>query len=527
MELLEGKNIVGYSDSFSVTKCMHGFNPATGETLEGDFHIASKDEIEQALDLAQKAAPTYAALPPKRRAAFIRQIAEEIIALQDHLIERASAESGLPNGRFVGERGRTVGQLRLFADWIENGSWVEASIDFANPDRKPMPKVDIRKMLEAVGPVVVFTASNFPLAFSTAGGDTAAALAAGCPVIVKAHESHLGTNELVARAIRDAAKKTDMPEGVFASLVGEGHELGKKLVLDSRVQSVAFTGSLRGGKALYDLAAGRSNPIPVFSEMGSVNPMLLLPSALDRPDMPSVVANSVTMGEGQFCTNPGLLLAIDSDASKKFQLQLASEFEQKSGSTMLNAGIRSNYHTMVEKAADQAGVEITGKGKGDEQSKNSSVPYCATASGKAFLQNPQLHEEVFGPFTMTIVCADKRELDEVIGCLQGQLTCSIWGDEDELTTFAHSANLLKSKSGRIVFNNVPTGVEVCHSMHHGGPFPATTDARFTSVGMDAIKRFARPVCYQNWPASQLPDALKDGNPLGICRREDGEYISPK
>lgn len=526
MELFEGKNIVGFSNAFSVTKCMNGFNPATGKVLEGDFHIASDEDIENALSLAAQAAPTYASMPATRRAEFLRQIAEEILALDDKLIQRASAESGLPNGRFVGERGRTVGQLRLFAEWVETGSWVEASIDCADPERKPMPKVDIRKMLEAVGPVVVFTASNFPLAFSTAGGDTAAALASGCPVIVKAHESHLGTNALVAGAIRDAAKKTNMPDGVFSSLVGEGHELGKTLVLDARVQSVAFTGSLGGGKALYDLAAGRKNPIPVFSEMGSVNPMLILPSAIEREDMAAQVANSVTMGQGQFCTNPGLLLLVDSERTRAFQKELAEKFEEKSGSTMLNSGIQTNYHTMVEQTQKQSGVEIIGSGKGDDSTVNSSIPYCAVTSGKTFIANPLLHEEVFGPFTMSIVCADIDELNQAIDCLEGQLTSSIWGDEDELATFAHSANLLKSKSGRIVFNNVPTGVEVCHSMHHGGPYPATTDSRFTSVGMDAIKRFARPVCYQNWPDSQLPDALKEGNPLNIVRREDGKIVTP-
>lgn len=520
--MISGKNFIGTALSAEGSAVVHSHAAKDGAALPGDFYPATPNEMNAALAKATTAAPDYAGLAPEHRAEFLEAIAAEIEALGDTLIQRASLESGLPEGRFVGERGRTVGQLRLFAKTLRAGRWQQVTITTAQPDRKPMPRVDIRKMLTAVGPVAVFTASNFPLAFSTAGGDTASALAAGCPVIVKAHELHLGTNDLVAGAIVRAAHKTGMPEGVFSSLNGQGHETGKALVLHPEVKGVAFTGSLGGGKALYDLAAGRPDPIPVFAEMGSINPVVFLPEVLAKngAHLAEQYAGSMTMGVGQFCTNPGLLLGVKSEALEAFAGHLAEALNGKPSHTMLSAGIAANFASKKAAALAEQGVTLR------TQNSAGGAPTLATCAGARFLERPTLHHEVFGPFSLLVECDSEAELLQVIGALEGQLTGTLMGTDADLQSSGAVIQALQARVGRLIFNNVPTGVEVCEAMHHGGPYPATTDTRYTSVGTDAIHRFLRPICYQNMPAALLPDALKDDNPQGLWRLVDGELQAP-
>jgi len=519
-----GKNFIGFKRSALLTKLMHATNPTTQKIIEDAFHVASPEEIDTAMQLATSAASAFAKCSGKQRAAFLNAIADEILALGDALIQRAMAESGLPQGRITGERGRTMNQLRLFAKVAEEGSWVEASLDLAQPDRTPFPKADLRKMLVPIGPVVVFTASNFPLAFSTAGGDTASALAAGCPVIVKAHESHLGTNALVSYAIQTAAQKTGMPDGVFSSLNGTGPELGQALAKHHLAKAVAFTGSYRAGKALFDSAAQRAEPIPVFAEMGSINPVVFLDGALQKRGeaLAKQYAGSVTLGVGQFCTNPGLILGVQGDALNQFVNTLASEIQTIEPATMLNEDVCNNYKKGLGTFVQMENVQLEGEAQTEAQAGQGKAVVCSVKATH-FIDNPKLHQEVFGPSTLVVRCASANELLTVVQHLEGQLTGTIMGEVDEILAQTQLIQALQNKVGRLIFNGVPTGVEVCHSMQHGGPFPSTTDGRFTSVGTGAIKRFARPVAFQNWPQDLLPDELKDGNPIGIWRTTDGEF----
>lgn len=498
---------------------MYAINPTTQQPLPGEFPATPATEINRLAEQAHEAFAIYRQKSGKEKAAFLHAIADEILALGDELIQRTVAESGLPEARIMGERGRTVGQLRMFADYVAEGSWVDARIDYAQPERQPLPKPDIRQMLVPVGVVVVFTASNFPLAFSTAGGDTASALAAGNPVIVKAHESHPGTHALVAKAIQTAAEKTGMPAGVFASVYGQIPE-GQALIKHPLVKSVAFTGSFRGGKALYDTAAARPEPIPVFAEMGSVNPVILLEKTLETRGkaVAEMYAGSVTMGAGQFCTNPGLLIGKAGEYLDNFINHLGAAIKTISPATMLNEKIYRGYESGRGEMLSQNGVNLEGQAEktGEEWRGCGTV---ASVSGRDFLANPHLQEEVFGPFTLVVKCVSDAEMLAVIKNLRGQLTATVMGEPEELATHANLLGALREKVGRLIFNGVPTGVEVCHSMFHGGPFPATTDSRFTSVGSNAIRRFARPVAYQSWPQALLPEELKDGNPLGIRRME--------
>ena len=521
-----GENIIGFSVSKIAKDVLRSMNPAMMRELEGQFHKATSEEIDAALEKATQAFKTFKNSSGTFRAKFLRKIADNIMSLGNVLIERAMEESGLPKGRLEGERGRTVNQLRMFADLIEEGSWVEASIDTAIPDRKPFPKADIRKMLVPIGPVVIFTASNFPLAFSTAGGDTASAIAAGNPVIVKAHESHLGTNSLVAAAIQNAAISTKMPDGVFSSLNGTGVELGQALVKHPLTKSVAFTGSYRAGKALFDSANQREIPIPVFAEMGSINPVILLPNALEKrnEELATQYVGSVNLGVGQFCTNPGLLIGIENEHLNSFIQHLADGFEKVSPSTMLNENVCKNYDAGSKNLLGQKGVQLEGLSN-EKGSSSTGRPTVASVTAGDFLKNKNMQEEVFGPFTLVVKCKSKEELMEVILNLHGQLTATLMGEDDEFVTHYDVINELKEKAGRVSFNNVPTGVEVCHSMHHGGPFPATTDSRYTSVGTSAIKRFARPMCYQNWQSNVLPLELKDENVKNIWRLVNGAWTN--
>ena len=511
--MIHGNNIIGFEELAENPKSLISHVAADNSESEFRFSPASKREVDLALEKAKKAFDSYRNVAAELKAKFLESIADEIEALGDDLLEMASRESGLPIGRFQGERGRTCGQLRLFASLLKEGSWVEASIDLADPERSPLPKADIRKMLRPIGPVVVFTASNFPLAFLTAGGDTASALAAGCPVIVKAHESHLGVNEMVAGAIKRAAEKCAMPDGVFSSLNGSGYETGSELVMHPATKAVAFTGSFRGGKSLYDLAQQRDEPIPVFAEMGSINPVVLLDDKLKNSgeEVANTYAGSIALGVGQFCTNPGLLIAKKSEALENFKMVLGEALNSIVEQCMLNKGIADNYQRLRSEMLSKDGVSLL------NDNKEGLSASLAGVSATEFLKDPELQEEVFGPYSLVVECEDDAEMEAVLLSLSGQLTATIMAEEAELSTYASWIDILANKVGRVIINGAPTGVEVCYSMQHGGPFPASTDGRFTSVGTGAIKRFVRPVAYQNMPDSLLPLELQNANPMGIWR----------
>lgn len=516
--MIKGLNYIGEEVSAKGDTVFTTFNPKSNLETSWKFHEATGAEIDQAVFLASDAFKTYKNFSGKRKAEFLRAIAQEIEALGDSVIEVYMQESGLPEGRAKGERGRTMGQLKAFATLLEEGSWIEATIDTAKPDREPLPKVDIRKMLVPLGPIAVFGASNFPFAFSTAGGDTASALAAGCPVVVKSHPMHAGTGELVSSAVQKAAIKTGMPMGIFSNLNSKGIEVGQQLVMHPQIKGVGFTGSIKGGTALYKLANERPEPIPVFAEMGSINPVVALPSALEEKgdEWATKYAGSVMLGAGQFCTNPGLILGIEGSALDNFIKTMGIEISKLEPSCMLHPNIHNNYEKGKKELSAQEGVHVVAD-------NNASVPpnypnqKVLSVNGANFLKNPKLHQEVFGPFSIVVRCQDEQQLAEVLYALEGQLTGTLLGSVSELEKYDKVVDALESRVGRIIFNGVPTGVEVCPSMQHGGPFPATTDSRFSSVGESAIKRWVRPISYQSWPQEQLPDALKDDNPLKIMR----------
>ncbi|MCX7548236.1 aldehyde dehydrogenase (NADP(+)) [Xanthomarina sp. F1114] len=519
--MITGKNYIGNQLSAQgnqAGKTYKTFNPQLNIENPLIYTEATKEEIDEAVNLATKAFKVYRNVSGKKKAEFLNSIADEILALDSQLIDIYCSETGLPQGRAMGERGRTVGQLRAFAELLNEGSWVEASIDTAQPDRKPMPKSDIRKMLVPLGPVVVFGASNFPLAYSTAGGDTAAALAAGCPVLVKSHPMHAGTGELVASAIIKAAEKTGMPNGVFSNLNSSGIEVGTQLVSHPGVKAVGFTGSIRAGRALYNLAAKREEPIPVFAEMGSINPVIILPHALKNRGeaLAKTYAGSITLGTGQFCTNPGLLLGIKGDALSSFIQNLSDEIVKIEPSCMLHPNIINAYEANKQKALSQA--DLTVVADFDNQVKsNYARQTITTVEGATFLKNTSLHHEVFGPYSMVVQCENKEQLEQIISKLEGQLTGTLIAEKEEVSDYVQVIEALQDRVGRIIYNGVPTGVEVCPSMVHGGPYPASTDSRFTAVGIHSIKRWVRPFSYQDWPDSLLPDELKNENPLQISR----------
>lgn len=501
-------------------------DPATGAVLDGDFFVAGQNEVDLAVEAASAAHQEYKHIDKNRKSAFLRTIADELTLLKDDLVARAAAESGLPVARLQGEVGRTTGQLRLFADMVEEGSWVQAVIDRAEPERTPLPKADIRRMLVPIGPVVVFGASNFPLAFSVAGGDTASALAAGCPVIVKAHPAHPGTSALAAAAIMAAVKKCGMPEGVFSMLYDNGYEVGKSLVLHPGVKAVAFTGSYQGGMALVHLARERKEPIPVFAEMGSINPVFLFPEALENRagELAAMYSASITLGAGQFCTNPGLLLGIKSPALNTFSAKLAGLIEAVPPATMLTPGIHKNYLERSSAVFAENGVtELGASSLKNEGAQCQSEAKVATVSAADFLSNPKLQEEIFGPYSLLVVADDLPQLKEVAKILEGQLTVTLMAEKTELPAYSELISMLSDKTGRIILNNVPTGVEVCGAMQHGGPFPSTSDSRFTSVGSSAVYRFVRPLAWQNWEDELLPAELQHNNPLNIFRLSDHKW----
>ncbi|WP_242134535.1 aldehyde dehydrogenase (NADP(+)) [Aestuariivivens marinum] len=507
--MITGKNYIGNKLSAEGNITHRTINPKLNIENSTPFFEATGKELDKAVALAWDAFKVYRKIPGVRRAAFLNAIADEILALDQELINVYTSESGLPEGRAIGERARTVFQLRSFANLVSNEDWRENTIDEAIPDRQPLPKEDLRRTLIPLGPVVVFAASNFPLAYSTAGGDTASALAAGCPVIVKAHAMHSGTAELVASAIIKAAEKTGMPNGVFSNIMGRGRTVGTALVKHPKIKAVGFTGSISGGRALFDLASQREEPIPVFAEMGSINPVVVTSKAINKrlAEIANNYAASITLGTGQFCTNPGLILTIESEKTQEFIKVLAEKTIAIEAQCMLHPNIKKGFIENGNSVTSQPGVEVVGQLKGDLE-PNYAATLVATVSGANFLANPRTSQEVFGPFSLVVRCKNEAELLEVIDGLEGQLTATIIAEEEEYGDLHDLVDALENRVGRIIFNGVPTGVEVCPSMQHGGPYPASTDSRFTAVGTNAIKRWVRPVSYQSFPKELLPLALQ-------------------
>ncbi len=521
---IHGKNIVGSDLSSAGQATFRGNNPRQASVIEPEFHEASPEEIARAAELAEGAAVVWQQVDGAQTARFLEAVGEEIVALGDVLLERANEETALGIDRLRGERDRTVNQLKLFGSAVREGSWVDARIDTPNPERKPLPKPDMRRMLQPLGPVAVFGASNFPLAFSVAGGDTASAFAARNPVIVKAHPAHPGTSELVGSAIARAIARESMPAGTFSLLHGVRPEVSLGLVTDPRIKAVAFTGSLRAGRALFDAAAKRPEPIPVFSEMGSVNPMFLLPGALkgNPQGLAEGFFRSVTMGAGQFCTSPGLAFAVGGKELDSFLALLAKQFAQSAPSTMLTGSIAKAYADGFARASQIPGIAAQLASKESDVQRAEGRPGMLVTSAKAWLAHEELHHENFGPSTVIVRCENASEIAACAHELDGSLTATLHGDVEELGGQQELLNILQNKAGRLLFNAYPTGLEVGYATHHGGPYPATTDPRFTSVGEAAIYRFARPVCYQNFPDYALPTELRNANPLGIWRTVDGK-----
>ncbi|MET0951771.1 MAG: aldehyde dehydrogenase (NADP(+)) [Aeromicrobium sp.] len=519
---ITGASLIGFDDVIGSGGTFRGIDPATGAALEPAFGESGADEVARAAALAWDAFHSYRHTTPEVRAAFLESIADEIEAVAAELSERVQAETGLPAGRVAGETGRTTGQLRLFASVVRDGSWSQARIDPGNPDRTPLPKPDVRQRSVPLGPVAVFGASNFPLAFSVAGGDTASALASGSPVVVKGHPAHPGTSEIVGRAIRAAVRKHELHEGTFSLLVGTSNELGGALVSDPRIRAVGFTGSRRGGLALVELAARREIPIPVYAEMSAVNPVVVLPAALAErgSSIAAGFVTSVTGSAGQLCTKPGLLFVLDGPDVDAFRSVAEEALAGVAAAPMLNPGIAGAYESGV------ADVLATGVERAAEGVPSETISCAGTASlfvtdGSTFLTDPPLHEEVFGPASVIVRVRDEEQLLEIVDGLEGQLTATIHADEDDHPLAARLVDRLELVAGRVLFNGWPTGVEVGHAMVHGGPFPATSAPATTSVGTRAIERFLRPVAYQDTPDALLPDEIRAGNPLGIFRRVDG------
>ncbi|MGC3944276.1 MAG: aldehyde dehydrogenase (NADP(+)) [Chryseolinea sp.] len=503
---LTGKQLIRGSQRATGKETFASVHAATGSDMDHTFYEATDEEINDAVEAAVDAFGVYGKLPHTSRAKFLRTIAQEIEQLGEMLLETASSETGLGLERLRGERGRTMNQLNAFASFIEDGSWLRIIIDRADPERKPLPKPDLRQMQVPIGPVGVFGASNFPLAFSVAGGDTASALASGCPVVFKAHPAHPATCELVATAIMRAVERCELPAGTFSMIHGRSHRVGGTLVMHPDIKAVAFTGSFRGGKALYDQAVRRPEPIPVYAEMGSVNPVLILPSVArrNRTNVAKLLAGSITLGSGQFCTNPGLLMLSGGDESLDFLNELATELAAVQPATMLTSSICNAYIEGIKAQRSVAGVKSLTEGPASKPS-----PHLAWIKASDAVTHPHVLEEVFGPSSMAVVANSMDELLSFAKSLPGQLTATVLGEESEISEAAPLIDVLRQKVGRIIFNGYPTGVEVSPAMVHGGPYPATTDARTTSVGTTAIYRFTRPVCFQNFPQQLLPVELRD------------------
>ncbi len=517
---IEGYSLIGANKGAGRGGSWQAKNPKTNEDLETTFHAEDEAGLAEAVSLAETAFEVYGKTSGEERAQLLRTIADEIDVSEENIVARMMAESALPEPRCRGEKGRTVGQLRMFADLVAEGSWVDARIDLAQPNREPIPKPDLRSMLRPRGPVAIFCASNFPLAFSVAGGDSASALAAGCPVIVRAHSAHPGVAELVGQAVQRAVAKCNLPSGVFSLVFDDGIALGTALVQHPAISAVAFTGSRTGGRALMDLAAAREAPIPVFAEMSAINPIFVYPEALSErgQEIGAGLAGSVALGIGQFCTCPGLAF-IPSEGSDTFLAKLVEDLEKTAPGTMLHQGIATNYQTGIAEMGNQDGVEqlVT-----VEAANGQGGAALFKTNLSTFLANENLSKEVFGPSTLVVLCDNDEDFLAAAQTLEGQLTASVHATDGEISDATSLMEALSHKAGRLIVNGFPTGVEVCPSMIHGGPYPATSDGGSSSVGTSAISRFSRAVSWQTMPEALLPAELQNENPLGIWRLVDGE-----
>ncbi len=523
---LSGFSLIGFSKGATGGKTFRATNPATGETPAPDFHRAAAADAERAAALAAAAAPALAALSGKAKGAFLRAIAAKIEAGVPALAERAHLETGLPLARCQGELGRTTGQLRLFAGLVEEGSWTDSRIELAQPDRKPVPKVDHRSMYRAMGPVVVFCASNFPFAFSVAGGDTASAFAAGNPVIVKAHHAHPGAAELIGAIIIEAVRECGLPEGTFSLIFGEGREVGSLLVKHHAVCAVGFTGSRSGGRALMDQAAARPEPIPVYAEMSSLNPIFFFAGALESRFAALVegLHGSMTMGVGQFCTNPGLLVLKKTPTAEKFVAELAAKLAGTAEGVMLNPTIHAAYGKGLADRLARPAVKLLARGVRGGAIACGAEPALFATDLAGFLNDHTLQEEIFGPSSLVVWVEDEADFVKVAAALEGNLTATLQATDAEVLAHGALVATLAERAGRVMVNNFPTGVEVSHAIVHGGPYPSLSDGgRTTSVGSRAIYRFSRLVCFQSFPDAARPEELRDANPLGLLRMIDGAY----
>lgn len=521
---LHGKNFLGSQLSALGQKTFHGFNPRAGQELATAFHQATEDEVDRALNLAADAFPEVRDASPETIASLLEGIASGIEGLGDELIDQAMTETGLGRDRLIGERGRTMNQQRMFAALVREGFYLDARIDPALPDRKPLPRPDLRRMLMPIGPVVVFGASNFPLAFSVAGGDTASALAAKNPVVVKAHPAHPGTSELVANVIAAAVKSAGLPAGTFSMVHAVDPHISVALVQHPAARAVAFTGSEHAGRAIFDAASQRPDPIPAYVEMGSVNPVFILPGALRErsSDIAQGLTASVNLGTGQFCTCPGLVIGMESPSFEQFRKELMQSFEKSAPATMVHPNVLRGYEHSIARAQAVAGIEFSRTTQTADPQQTQALPVLFDTDVDTWLSNEDLAQEIFGPSAILVHGKSEKALLDLATSLPGTLTATIHGTPEDLQNFRKLVSVLETKTGRLIFNGYPTGVEVSPAMHHGGPYPATADPKFTSVGTAAILRFLRPICYQNFPQASLPAELQDGNPRKIWRMVDGK-----
>jgi NADP-dependent aldehyde dehydrogenase len=520
---IAGNLLIGQSVRRGTNGVSYAIDAASGGRLEPGFGGATLEDVDAACALAWAAFDIFRETTLEARADFLETIAANILAAGDALIERCAAESGLPRARIEGERARTVGQLRMFAGVVRAGDFLEARIDPAQPERKPAPRVDLRLRHIGLGPIAVFGASNFPLAFSVAGGDTASALAAGCPVIVKAHAAHPGTSELVGMAVQKAVKDCEMPEGTFSLLFGSGREIGQGLVRDPRIKAVGFTGSRHAGTELMAVAAARPEPVPVYAEMSSINPVLLFPHALEQRGeaIAQAFVQSLTLGAGQFCTNPGLILAVEGPALDRFVAAASEALRRAPAATMLTPGIHRAFEMAVSKFVEHPQVQTVARAQ-PATGANKGQGALFVTSAVAFREQTELQEEIFGAASLIVRCPDLHTMRELIESLEGQLTAALQIDEADYAAARSFLPSLERRVGRVLVNGFGTGVEVAHAMVHGGPYPSTADGRSTSVGSLAIRRFLRPVSYQDMPEALLPESLKTGNPWRVNRLVDGK-----
>ncbi len=508
---LSGLNILASQKSLSADRKFQAINPISNELLEPKFSEGTSDEVDYAANQAANDFDAFRKISPLKRGEFLESIAAELLSVKTALLDRCHLETGLSMQRLEGELNRTTNQLKLFAQILKGSSFHNVQVERALPERKPVAKPDIRLTHIPVGPVVVFGASNFPLAFSVAGGDTASAFAAGCPVIVKGHPSHPGTSEIAGYAIQKAVEKCDLPKGIFSLIQGSGNKVGEALVKHPKIKSVAFTGSQTGGRALFNIAASRPEPIPVFAEMGSVNPIFVLPDALASrgADIAQRYVESITLGVGQFCTNPGLLFAIKGSDLNMFMTSIANKLKQVEPAPMLNSKIKKNFLNKIGHLSSSPEVIFSGGTYLQEEQGCLVLPSLFKTDAATFLVQENLSDEVFGPSAIIVECGSTHEMMAIASQLEGQLTATVHADLNEEKVCKELFFVLEKKAGRLLLNDFPTGVEVCSAMNHGGPYPATTDSRWTSVGSAAMNRFLRPICYQNFTQSLLPEELKD------------------